>query len=93
MGDTGCPHPETDLVVIEADLTVVWWCPLCGSIRDNNGDHGVVACAWRSPSGLLLPGWTCAGCRAFNGAAKELLTECRNCGAPRKTARTTQASS
>lgn len=29
---------------------VVWWCPSCGSVRDNNGDHGAAACAWRAPT-------------------------------------------
>jgi hypothetical protein len=33
----------------------------------------------RTPSGLLLPGWFCPSCRAFNGAAKEHLTYCRCC--------------
>lgn len=84
MSDTGCQHPESDVVVIQWDLVFVRWCPLCGSINDNNGDHGAEAGTWRSPTGLLLPGWTCSACRAFNGAAKELLAECRGCGAPRK---------
>jgi hypothetical protein len=30
-------------------------------------------------TGLLLPGWFCQSCRAFNGAAKETLTHCRAC--------------
>jgi len=84
MTDTGCPHPESDLVTIEADQTVVWWCPLCGSIRDNNGDHGAQTGTWRAPSGLVLPGWTCSVCQVMNGSLKELLTECRSCGAPRR---------
>jgi hypothetical protein len=33
--------------------------------------------------GILLPGWDCAQCRAFNGTAKEDLQTCRCCGAPR----------
>lgn len=33
--------------------------------------------------GLVFPGWTCPSCRAFNGAAKEILKECRGCGAAR----------
>jgi hypothetical protein len=32
--------------------------------------------------GLLLPGWTCPGCQAFNGSAKEQLRVCRCCGIP-----------
>ncbi len=30
-----------------------------------------------------LPGWFCAHCGVFNGAAKELRAECRSCGAAR----------
>jgi hypothetical protein len=33
----------------------------------------------------LLPHWTCPACSAFNGLAKENLTECRACGASRST--------
>lgn len=35
----------------------------------------------RAEAGLLLPGWDCPSCRAFNGSAKELLTRCRCCDA------------
>ena len=36
--------------------------------------------------GVVLEGWRCpAPCGAFNGAAKEWLTHCRSCGAPRPT--------
>lgn len=31
-------------------------------------------------TGFLLPGWFCPSCRAFNGAAKEILKRCRCCG-------------
>jgi hypothetical protein len=34
-------------------------------------------------AGLLLPGWFCSKCSVFTGTAKEELTECRACGAPR----------
>jgi hypothetical protein len=34
-------------------------------------------------SGVLLPGWECQSCRAFNGSAKELLANCRCCGRAR----------
>jgi hypothetical protein len=33
---------------------------------------------------LVLPGWTCAS-GSFNGAAKEVLAECRHCGKARPT--------
>lgn len=33
--------------------------------------------------GLLLPGWSCAYCRAFNGSAKEARVQCRACGLAR----------
>jgi len=92
MTDTGCPHPESELVTIESGLTVVWWCAFCGSIRDNNGDHGAQACAWRAPSGVVLPGWTCS-CGGFNGSVKELLPACRGCGLPREPQRLTSDSS
>lgn len=42
-------------------------------------DHGCVAL----PQGVLLPGWDCPECRAFNGDAKERLTRCRCCDAAR----------
>lgn len=31
--------------------------------------------------GIVVPGWTCA-CGAFNGAAKEILLNCRRCEGP-----------
>lgn len=33
--------------------------------------------------GIVLPGWTCHLCCAFNGAEKEQLPFCRGCGRPR----------
>jgi hypothetical protein len=30
---------------------------------------------------LLLPGWACGACGTFNGSAKEVLRNCRACGA------------
>jgi len=35
--------------------------------------------------GILLPGWTCLNprCGVFNGAAVEVLNQCRCCGSPR----------
>jgi hypothetical protein len=68
--DTGCPHPESDAV--EVGLRV--WCRMCGSLR--------VLGTWVAPRSLVLPGWHCTKCGTFNGAAKELRTECRSCGAP-----------
>jgi len=35
--------------------------------------------------GILLPGWACAACKAFNGSAKVTLTHCRCCGVARAT--------
>ena len=80
----GCLHPEAEVVVIDAGETLIGWCHLCGSIRDNNGDHGAAAGAWRPPSGWVLPGWTCNECMIFNGATKELLAACRSCATPRR---------
>jgi len=87
MSITGCTHPETDVVVLgHIGGGGVRWCQLCGSVRD------ALWREWRAPSGLLLPGWTCAAvkdgvpCRAFNGAAKEVLTVCRACDTPRRSA-------
>lgn len=76
MSDSGCLHPDSELVVIPDGETLVSWCALCGSIR--------YAGTWRAPSGLVLPGWTCGECQVLNGCVKELLTECRGCGAPRR---------
>jgi hypothetical protein len=90
--ETGCPHPESAIVTIETDMTVVWWCSLCGSIEDNNGEHGAPACTWRAPTGIVLPGWMCA-CGVFNGSLKELLATCRLCGTPRLTTDTTNDTS
>lgn len=36
-----------------------------------------------APEGILLPGWDCPSCRAFNGTLKEDLKRCRCCDAPR----------
>ena len=44
-----CTHPEVHVVTIDAKETLVNWCRFCGSIRDNNGDHGVSAGTWRGP--------------------------------------------
>ena len=33
--------------------------------------------------GWTLPGWTCQACGLFTGTAREQLTNCRGCGAPR----------
>ena len=70
--------PGSKVVVISVVNTLVYWCPSCGSIWDNNGDHGAAAGTWRAPSSLVLPSWTCTECKAFNGSA------CRCCGAPRR---------
>lgn len=83
-----CLHPEPVVVVdtreaLTEEHTKVEWCPVCGSVRANNGDHGAPAGEWRSPSGLVLPGWTCKSCRAFNGEAMELKIKCRSCGVSR----------
>ena len=32
-------------------------------------------------AGIVLTGWWCVACKVFNGAAKEILAECRSCGA------------
>lgn len=32
---------------------------------------------------MILPGWTCSTCHAFCGEAKERMSVCRACGAPR----------
>lgn len=34
-------------------------------------------------AGILLPGWRCAACYAFNGSARERLAACRCCGVAR----------
>ena len=34
-------------------------------------------------AGLILTGWFCGACGVFSGTAKEELTACRCCGAPR----------
>lgn len=41
----------------------------------------------RSQSGLLLPGWFCLHCQAFNGTVREDLKKCRCCEAPKGTSR------
>ena len=79
--DTGCPHPEPDITRFElADDASVHWCSLCGSVRE-----GALS-PWVAPASLVLPGWTCRNCKTFNGSAKEVLTVCRHCQAPRKPA-------
>jgi len=86
MIDTGCPHPDDEVILLyDGDCTLVSWCTLCGSIQDNNGNHGAPAGSWRAPGGVVLPGWTCAACSGFNGSGKELLSTCRGCGVPRGT--------
>jgi len=50
------------------------WCRMCGSLCERG--------AWIAPRSLVLPGWHCERCGAFNGAHKELRTECRSCEAP-----------
>jgi hypothetical protein len=42
-----CTHAAC--IAIEADETFVRWCPRCGAISDNNGDHGADAGTWRHP--------------------------------------------
>ena len=85
MIDTGCPHPDAEVVDIGVPhddlggrVTIATWCPICGSVKDHTADG-----SWRAPSGVVLPGWTCSECQTFNGAGKELLTECRHCNAAR----------
>jgi hypothetical protein len=72
--DSGCPHPESALVDLSPSPTSPVWCRICGSVCA----RGV----WIAPRSLVLPGWTCRQCGGFNGALKELLTDCRGCGAP-----------
>jgi hypothetical protein len=72
--DTGCPHPEFALVDVGSAPTAPVWCRLCGSLCDRGG--------WVAPRSLVLPGWSCTKCGAFNSAARELRTDCRSCGAP-----------
>jgi hypothetical protein len=43
-----CTHSEA--VTIDAGETLVNWCPFCGAILDNNGDHGAAPGEWRLPS-------------------------------------------
>ena len=87
MSETGCTHPETDVVDLDPEQTYAsakrLWCSVCGSLYESDN---MSTGHWTAPSGLLLPGWTCAvpTCRAFNGEAKGVITECRACGAPRK---------
>lgn len=101
MSVTGCTHPESDRYAISDAYgqVVMEWCELCGSVRWGGkgligpdkmvtpGGIEVPCIAWKAPSGLLLPGWTCKkpDCRAFNGSAKEVLTHCRACDTPRLT--------
>ncbi len=48
-----------------------------------SGRGRVSAIRQASAEGLVLPGWDCPQCRAFNGDAKEHLTACRACNTPR----------
>ena len=74
--DTGCPHH--DVVEIEATGgSYVYWCAVCGSIAMDANEP------WRSPTGIVLPGWRCSACHAFNGDTKQVLTACRCCETPR----------
>ena len=86
MTDTGCPHPDAEVVVLDPDQTYApaqcRWCSMCGSLYEPSDDASTGH--WSAPSGAVLPGWTCAACLVFNGCVKELLTECRSCGAPRR---------
>ena len=84
MSDTGCPHPESDVVDIGDGSTIAHWCMLCGSLRDDNG-YLASAGEWIAPTGLVLPGWTCLSCGAMNGSLKAVLPTCRGCGVPRGT--------
>jgi hypothetical protein len=82
--DTGCSHPNSDVIRFDRHPSVrISWCSLCGSIRDEWGDHGAAA-SWRAPGGIVLPGWTCSVCGVLNGLLKELLPACRSCGTPRE---------
>jgi hypothetical protein len=45
---TICEH--RDIIQIHGGMTLVSWCPACGSIKDNNGDHCAKAGEWRSPN-------------------------------------------
>lgn len=38
------------------------------------------------PTGIVLPGWDCPKCRAFNGEAKEIRLTCRACDTPKESA-------
>lgn len=38
-------------------------------------------CSICHAKGFILPGWVCPSCHGFNGAAKEILSLCRSCGA------------
>jgi hypothetical protein len=82
---TDCPYHATtgEVVAIDAGETFVLWCPFCGAICDNNGEHDAPPGQWRAPDGVVLPGWKCKQCGSFNGCAKELLPDCRSCGVPR----------
>jgi hypothetical protein len=71
---TGCAHPEPALADLGSSPASPVWCRLCGSVCT----HGI----WTAPRGLVLPGWSCDRCGVFNGAGKELLTDCRGCGSP-----------
>lgn len=89
--DTGCPHPAFAKQTLVADTVgftpeeaaaladepiprPIVWCRMCGAICK--------AGEWTVPLSVVLPGWHCKACGVFNGAAKELRTDCRSCGAP-----------
>lgn len=79
-----CDHPQSERVRVQLASEFffkdeICWCPLCGAIYTRKLNE---AGRWREPACATLPGWTCA-CGAFCGSAKDLLAECRACGAPR----------
>lgn len=53
------------------------------SDRIEQGAHEVRALRTDRVAGILLPGWTCPGCRSFNGEAKKKIEVCRCCGVGR----------
>jgi predicted HAD superfamily Cof-like phosphohydrolase len=58
----------------------VAYCDRCKLRLDRPGPHECPACGGTPTT--LLSGWACGNCKAFNGDAKEWLTECRGCGQP-----------
>jgi hypothetical protein len=53
---------------------------LAGKSRSYVAASQDLALAFLARRGIVLPGWDCKICGAFNGSAKETLTECRCCG-------------